>query len=113
MPYAMVIGEGGLKPVEYQVTESGATFSRWDLADMAMPFVSIMPVDGPITRSGDGCTYGSIDLRDWIMTAADNENCKGHIFLHQYSGWICLGEKRFSAGYRLCSCQRAEGNRVR
>ena len=98
LPYAMVIGEGGLKPVEYQVTESGATFSRWELADMTKPFVSIMPVYGPITRSGDACTYGSIELRDWIMTAADNENCKGHIFYINTPGGSAWAKNDFQQG---------------
>jgi len=97
-PYAMVAGEGGLKPVEYQVTEGGLTFSRWDLANMTKPFVSIMPVDGPITRSGDACTYGSIDLRDWIMTAADNENCKGHIFYINTPGGSAWAKNDFQQG---------------
>ncbi len=44
------------------------------------PFINVMFVDGPITRNGGACSYGSVEHRDMMMTAADNANCVGHIF---------------------------------
>ena len=44
------------------------------------PFINIMFVDGPITRNGGACSYGSVEHRDMMMSAADNANCVGHIF---------------------------------
>lgn len=48
-------------------------------------FVAILPVCGPITRNGDACSYGSIDLRDAMMEAANQEECAG-IVLYINSG---------------------------
>ena len=44
-------------------------------------FISVYNISGPITRGGDGCSYGSKDHRDMMMDAANNPNCIGHIFL--------------------------------
>lgn len=44
------------------------------------PFINVMFVDGPITRNGGACSYGSVEHRDMMMSAADNANCVGHIF---------------------------------
>ena len=43
-------------------------------------FVSLLYVDGPITRNGGACSYGSRDLRDLMMENANDEDCIGHIF---------------------------------
>lgn len=48
-------------------------------------FVAILPVCGPITRNGDACTYGSIDLRDAMIEAANQDECSG-IVLYINSG---------------------------
>ena len=44
-------------------------------------FISVYNISGPITRGGDGCSYGSKEHRDMMMDAANNPNCIGHIFL--------------------------------
>lgn len=43
-------------------------------------FVSMLYVDGPITRNGGACTYGSRELRDRMMDNANNPDCIGHVF---------------------------------
>lgn len=43
-------------------------------------FVSLLMVDGPITRNGGACSYGSRDLRDKLMDNAQHPDCIGHIF---------------------------------
>lgn len=42
-------------------------------------FVAILPVCGPITRNGDACSYGSVDLRDAMIEASNEEECAGII----------------------------------
>ena len=44
------------------------------------PFINLEFVDGPITRNGDACSYGSVHHRDMMMAAADSPYCVGHIF---------------------------------
>lgn len=59
--------------------KDGSTIYSWrDNAND--PFVDILYADGPITRNGDGCSYGSIEMRDMMMQAAEDANCVGHIF---------------------------------
>lgn len=76
-------------PEEYQISEDGKQVrGNWtlDLPDddehaQNFPFVSVLSVDGPITRNGDSCSYGSIDHRDMMMRAADHPLCRGHVFV--------------------------------
>lgn len=70
-------------PEEYQVSEDGKQAKgSWALdCDQDFPFVSVLAVDGLITRNGGGCSYGSIDHRDMMIRAADHPLCRGHIFI--------------------------------
>lgn len=86
---------------EVQVTEDGATVPRYDgwgenlLAKMSVPFVNVMPVSGPITRNGDACTYGSKDIRDWMMEAADNRYCRAHVIVINTPGGSAWAKNDF------------------
>lgn len=81
-------------PEEYQISEDGKQVrGNWCLglpADdedaQTFPFVSVLTVDGPITRNGGYCSYGSIDHRDMMMRAADHPLCRGHVFIINTSG---------------------------
>lgn len=76
-------------PEEYQISEDGKQVrGNWCLglpADdedaQTFPFVSVLTVDGPITRNGGYCSYGSIGHRDMMMRAADHPLCRGHVFI--------------------------------
>lgn len=76
-------------PEEFQISEDGKQVrGNWtlDLPDddehaQNFPFVSVLSVDGPITRNGGYCSYGSIDHRDMMMRAADHPLCRGHVFV--------------------------------
>lgn len=81
-------------PEEYQISEDGKQVrGNWtlDLPDddelaQNFPFVSVLAVDGPITRNGGYCSYGSIDHRDMMMRAADHPLCRGHVFIFNTPG---------------------------
>lgn len=72
-------------PEEYQISEDGKKVrGQWALEDeneQTFPFVSVLTVDGPITRNGGGCSYGSIDHRNMMINAANHPLCRGHIFI--------------------------------
>lgn len=72
-------------PEEYQISEDGKQVrGSWTLEDeeaQNFPFVSVLTVDGPITRNGGGCSYGSIDHRNMMIRAANHPLCRGHIFI--------------------------------
>jgi len=86
---------------EVQVTEDGAAVPRYDgwgenlLSKMSVPFVNVMPVSGPITRNGDACTYGSKDIRDWMMEAADNRYCRAHVIVINTPGGSAWAKNDF------------------
>ena len=76
-------------PEEYQISEDGKQvkgnyqldYPEEDERAQNFPFVSVLTVDGPITRNGGYCSYGSIDHRDMVMRAADHPLCRGHLFI--------------------------------
>lgn len=76
-------------PEEYQISEDGTqvkgnyclTLPAEDECAQDFPFVSVLSVDGPITRNGGYCSYGSIDHRNMMMRAADHPLCRGHVFI--------------------------------
>ena len=43
--------------------------------------VNVIVLDGPVTRDGDGCSYGSKDHRDQILYANTIPQVVGHIFI--------------------------------
>lgn len=84
-------------PEEYQISEDGKQVrGRWALNSsnddaQNFPFVSVLTVDGPITRNGGGCSYGSIDHRNIMIKAANHPLCRGHIFIINTPGgsaWV-------------------------
>ena len=72
-------------PEEYQISEDGKQVkANWALdyeKEQTFPFVSVLTIDGPITRNGGGCSYGSIDHRDMMIRAANHPLCCGHVFI--------------------------------
>ena len=76
-------------PEEYQISEDGKQtrgnyqldYPEDDEHAQNFPFVSVLTVDGPITRNGGGCSYGSIDHRNMMIRAANHPLCRGHIFI--------------------------------
>lgn len=72
-------------PEEYQISEDGKQVKpNWALdfeKEQTFPFVSVLTIDGPITRNGGGCSYGSIDHRDMMLRAANHPLCRGHVFV--------------------------------
>ena len=113
----MAIGQQGQDFLrEYQVTEDGEVkpaFDAWGEGDilgkMKEPFVNVMPVDGPITRNGGACSYGSRDIRDWMMKAADNKFCQGHVLHINTPGGSAWAKNDFQQGIDYA---HARGQRV-
>lgn len=101
---------------EYEVTQDGEvlpTYDGWEgidyLKQLQVPFVNIMPIDGPITRNGGACSYGSKEIRDWMMKAADNKYCRAHIFVTNTPGGSAWAKNDFQMGIDYA---HARGQRV-
>ena len=100
-PYLVAAGSGEVFR-DSQVTEDGEMVPRRDgwtgeslLAKMKEPFVNIIPIDGPITRNGDACSYGSKDIRDWMMEAAGNKYCRAHVLVVNTPGGSAWAKNDF------------------
>ena len=80
----------------YCMTESGfVNFAAADHEDdgghaenLKEPFISVLHLEGLLTREGGACTYGSRELRDLMMQAADQENCLGHLLIINGPGGV-------------------------
>ena len=55
----------------------------------------VTPVTGPILRSGDGCSYGSKNYRDFMMAAADVPGCVGHLIYIDTPGGSAYAKNDF------------------
>ena len=60
--------------------ESHLYWNDEELADDDQ-IIDVVVVDGPITRDGGGCSYGSKDWRDQVMYANTIPQVVGHLFL--------------------------------
>ena len=49
-------------------------------------YINILRLTGPITRGGGECSYGSIEMRDELMRAADNDDVIAHIIYARTPG---------------------------
>ena len=99
-PYlAVANGEDYIR--DAQVTEDGEVIPRYNrdgtnlLSRMKEPFVNVVPVDGPITRNGDACSYGSKEIRDWLMEAAANKYCRAHVLIVNTPGGSAWAKNDF------------------
>ena len=98
-PFLTVAGGEYIR--DAQVTEDGEVVPRynWDgsnlLAQMREPFVNVIPIDGPITRNGDACSYGSKEIRDWMMEAASNKYCRAHALVINTPGGSAWAKNDF------------------
>lgn len=56
--------------------------------NIPQPFINVLRLEGPLTREGGACTYGSRELRDMMMEAADTEGCLGHLLIINGPGGV-------------------------
>lgn len=70
-------------------------------------FINCVCIQGPMTREGDACTYGSKDHKAMMMEAADDGNCRGHILYINSGGGASgtLADYRDAINYCLSKGQ--------
>jgi len=91
MGYTAAVGSNGI--VEYATNEEGV--GAWEPKNMTKPFFNVVSVDGPITRNGGACSYGSIEFRDMVFEAANNPLCLGHLFVINTPGGSAWAKNDF------------------
>lgn len=55
--------------------------ASWEELDETDIVINVIRLSGPMMRYGGGCAYGSVELRDMIMRAADVKQCVAQIFI--------------------------------
>ena len=66
---------GNVKYIEDRLEWNGEELADDD------EIINVIVIDGPVTRDGDGCSYGSKDHRDQILYANTIPQVVGHIFI--------------------------------
>ena len=51
-------------------------------------YLNVIYVEGLVTRNGGACTYGSKQLRNLIMQATNDDDCKGHVIIFDTPGGL-------------------------
>ena len=64
--------------------------------------VNVIVIDGPVTRDGDGCSYGSKDIRDIILYANTIPQVVGHIFILNTPGGAASARIDFEQAIADC-----------
>lgn len=83
--------EGQLVTKHHQLTDFRAYDEEWEGDEgeaqaMDVKYINIMRLTGPITRGGGECSYGSIEMRDEMMAAADRDDVIAHVFYTRTPG---------------------------
>ena len=58
-------------------------------------YLNVIYVEGLVTRNGGACTYGSKAMRNLIMQATDDEDCKGHVIVLDTPGGLSTAAADF------------------
>lgn len=70
----------------------------WYDLDEEDQIVNVIPVDGPITRNGGACSYGSREIRDMLKDASEMPQVLGHIFVIDSPGGSAHSKYDFEQG---------------
>ena len=68
----------------HRLTDFRAYDDEWDednapSFEADVKYINILRLTGPMTRGGGECSYGSLEMRDELMKAADRDDVVGHI----------------------------------
>ena len=59
-----------------------------DIPKEDVKYINILRLTGPMTRGGGECSYGSLEMRDMLMEAADRDDVVGHIIYCRTPGGL-------------------------
>ena len=70
----------------HRLTDFRAYDDEWDedgdtqnVPSEDVKYINILRLTGPMTRGGGECSYGSLEMRDELMRAADRDDVVGHV----------------------------------
>ena len=71
------------------------SLSWWDELEEDDQVINLLHIEGPITRNGGACSYGSKDVRDQMLYCAEMPNCIGHILILDSPGGSSFSSNDF------------------
>lgn len=71
---------------------------RWHDLDEEDRIINVIPVDGPITRCGGACSYGSKEIRDMLKETAEMPQVLAHLFVIDSPGGSSASKYDFEQG---------------
>lgn len=83
--------------------------SRYKELEEGDRIVNIVRITGVMTRGGGDCSYGSIDIRDRLIRAANFEHCVGHILYTRTVGGMASTLRDYRKAINYC---HEKGQRV-
>ena len=81
----------------------------WHDLDDDDRIINVIHVDGPVTRGGGACSYGSKDIRDMLADCSTKPNVMGHIFSIDSPGGSASSKYDFEQGIQMA---RAAGQKT-
>lgn len=92
VPYLSHAADGFVEKV---YAGNAERISWWEDLEEDDQVINIIPVEGPILRNGDACSYGSLEYRDHILRASEIPQCVGHIFYINTPGGSAYSKNDF------------------
>jgi ClpP class serine protease len=77
-PYMLAQSSGFAEKIYLGRADRIARYERLDETDVV---INVIHFSGPIMRNGGGCAYGSMELRDMIIQAANVPQCIAQVFV--------------------------------
>lgn len=71
---------------------------RWGELELDDTVINYIPVTGPITRNGGGCSYGSMEIRDNLIKTTNIEQVVSHILYIDSPGGSSFARNDFKMG---------------
>lgn len=92
VPYLSHAADGFIEKI---YAGNAERISWWEDLEDDDQVINIIPVEGPILRNGDACSYGSQNYRDQMLRASDISQCVGHIFYINTPGGSAFSKNDF------------------
>lgn len=64
--------------------------------------IAVIPIDGVMTREGDFCSWGTLDLTEWILEASNDPDVSGIVLAANSGGGDASGIEIFDAAVKQC-----------
>lgn len=72
----------------FLMSDTGSNENHGTQVESEEAYLNVIFIEGVVTRNGGACTYGSKAMRNLIMQASDDDDCKGHVLIFDTPGGL-------------------------